>query len=350
MKNQLMVVGIFLIIIGILIFVYWILLPIPEKEKILEEIYGKENISKNNGYIAEKNSLNKNMIENIYLYAGKKEMIIAENYSLGELISFYEINFEDVSIKTNIFSGIKSKKLTFSYHEGEGIVFNFVSKCVNGKIEIFINDILFFEGCPNNLSSLYIQNEYLKKGSNNYIIIKFYPKSIFSDAIFEMKNLKIIFVKRSELSFDYFFSQNENVFLVYNFCPTDPNSLKLFINGVEIPIYSCIHNSFDITRYLNSGKNTIKFVSKVKTHVNLKIQTSSNIFMQILNLTKKDYMLYVTKNRGSGEIYINTCKFYLEPYKEVFSFFVSEKCVNNGENIIIIRPETFLEISNLLIT
>ncbi|MEM1634457.1 MAG: hypothetical protein QW714_01925 [Nanopusillaceae archaeon] len=349
MRNQFAILGLFMILVGILIFIYWILLPVSEKEKILEEIYEKKNISQERStYEIPERYLRGNVIENIYLYSGRKEILIAENYYLGELISFYEMNFESFSIRTNIFSGVKSKKLTFSYYEGEGIALSFVSKCHNGKIEIFINNVLIFEGCPNDLLNFFVQKEYLNKDIN-FLIFRFYPKSLFSDAIFEIRNLKILFVKRSELTFDYFYKQNENVFLIYNFCPTDPNSVELYINENRVPLYSCVHNSFDITKYLNSGKNIIKFSSKVRTQIDLKIQTSSNIFMQIFNLTKKDYMLYVTKNRGSGEIYINTCKFYLEPYKEVSSFFVSEKCVNNGENIIIIKPETFLEISNLLI-
>ncbi|MEM1804610.1 MAG: hypothetical protein QXI77_01275, partial [Nanopusillaceae archaeon] len=266
MRNQLGVLGLFVIFIGILIFIYWILLPVSEKEKILEEIYEKKNISQENlTYEIPEKILQKNIIESIYLYSGRKEIIIAENYSLGELISFYEQDFESFSIRTNIFSGVKSKKLTFYYYEGEGIVFSFISKCYNGKIEIFVNDILIFEGCPNELKSFFVQKEYLNKKDNNFLIFKFYPKSLFSDAIFEIKNLKIFFVKRSELSFDYFYKQNENVFLIYNFCPTDPNSVELYINEIKVPLYSCIHNSFDITKYFNSGKNTIKFVSKVRT-------------------------------------------------------------------------------------
>lgn len=345
-----MLLGIFLILVGILIFVYWILLPVSEKEKILQDIY-KENITLNRNYSIDEKKLNVESItlNNIYLYSGKKEIIISENYTVGELIKFREIALENIFIKTNIFSGVKTKILVFPYYEdNEGVLISFILKCNNGKIEILVNDILFFEGCFNDLQEIYIQKEYLNKDSNK-IKIKFYPNSIFSDAIFEIRNLKVIFVKKNEIVFDYFYNYDEKVFLIYNFCPTDPNALEFYINDIRIPFYTCSHNSFDVTQYLRKGKNTFILKSNIRTKINLKLLTTSSIYTRIFNLTEKDYMLYIVKNRGSGTVYINKCKFYLDSYRNVFVFALERDCVNEGENIIVIRPDTFLEISSILL-
>jgi len=349
MKNQTMVVGIFVILIGILIMVYWILLPVSEKEKLLNEIYG--NVSNkttvNTSYSSYSSTLGL-MLRNIYLYSDKKEIIIADNYSLGTLVPFNEIQFGDIGVETSMFSGKKSKNINFYYSEGDAILLSFVSKCSDGYIEIKINGHTIYSGCPAGLQRVLIQKEYLKQG-NNLLTIEFYPNSIFSKSSFSLSNFKIIYLKRSEINYDLYY-QGENVYISYDFCPTDPNSLRFYINDREVSLYSCQNNYLDIIPFLNMGLNKLRLVSDVETKINLKVVMRNNVFIHTFNLTVREPVkLIVVKDEGSANLYINSCMFNLEPYKTSYTFVLNSSCIYNGENVLIIRPNSLVKIYTLSI-
>jgi len=349
MKNQTTVVGIFVIIIGILIMVYWILLPVSEKEKLLSEVYGNvSNKTSVNTSYSSFSSTSGLMLKNIYLYSDKKEIIIADNYSIGTLVPFNEIQFGDINVETSVFSGKKSKNINFYYSDGDAILLSFVSKCSNGYIEIKVNGYVIYSGCPNELQRILIQKEYLKQG-NNLLTLEFYPNSIFSKSSFSLSSFKIIYLKRSEINYDLY-HQGENVYISYNFCPTDPNSLKFYINDREISLYSCQNNYLDITPFLSMGLNKLRLVSDVETKMNLKLIMQSNVFFYTFNFTVREPVkLIVVKDEGSAYLYINSCMFNLEPYKTSYTFILNNSCIYNGENVLIIRPSGLIKIYTLSI-
>jgi len=349
MRNQTTLVGLFVILIGILILVYWMILPIPEKEKLLNEIYGNysnETFS-NASYSAP--STTQLVLNNIYLYSNDKEIIIADNYSLGSLIPIDEIPLGSIYEETSIFTGKKSRTFNFYYSNGDAILLSFVSKCSGGYIEIKINNYEIYSGCPNGLQRILIQKDYLEEG-NNVLTIDFYPNSIFSKSTFSLNNFEIVYLKRSEIDYDLYY-QGEKVYLTYDFCPTDPNSVRLYVNGQNIPLYSCQNNYFDITPFLEMGVNDLRITSDVETQINLEILLQNNIFMYLFNFTPEyPVELMVVKDQGSAELYINSCEFYLSPYQTSFTFALNSSCINNGENLLLIKPEGLVKIYMLSLT
>jgi len=337
MKNQTGTVGIFIILIGILILVYWALLPVPEKERLLGEMY--ENISNKTVSNVSYNvpSTSKLILKDIYLYSDKKEIIVADNYYLGSLIPINEISFGSIEEETSIFAGKRSRNFNFYYSNGDGVLLSFVSKCSGGYIEIKVNGYVMYKGCPSGLHRVMVQRDYLKEG-NNVLTIDFYPNSIFSKSTFSLDNLKVFYLKRSEINYDLYY-QGEKVYISYDFCPTDPNAIGFYINDNRISLYSCQNNYFDITPFLKNGINRLRIISNVETKINLKLITQNNIFMYIFNFTVREPVkLMVIKDQGYAELYINSCKFYLSSYHTSFTFSLNRNCINDGENVLLIKP------------
>ena len=348
-----MMVGLFIIMIGILIFVYWILLPVPEKERLLNEVYSNESLGnqsttlKNYSYPS---SVHESLIlKNIYLYSNRKEIKIADGYIIGSLIPWKEMNFGSLNIVTDVFSGVKSRKINFFYTNGSGIAISFISQCSGGYLGIKVNDFEVYQGCPKGLQKIIIQPDYLKKG-NNLLEFSFYPNSVFSKATFSIDNLKLEYLERSKLNYKFYY-QGEKVYLSYDFCPTDPNVVSLYINNLKIPLYSCQNDNLDITSFLKRGVNDIEVLSKVKTRISLSIFTLSNIFYYMFNFTKKEpSILNIVKSEGEGDVYINSCRFHLAAEESSFTYVVPSRCINNGENLLVIRPVGFVGISLLTLS
>jgi len=343
MKNQTTVVGIFVILIGILILVYWILLPVPEKERLLGEIYGNYSNTTVSNVSYSVPSTTKLILKDIYLYSDKKEIIVADNYSLGSLIPLNEMQLGNIYEETSMFVGKKSRSFNFYYSNDDAILLSFISKCSGGYIEVKVNGYVIYNGCPNGLQRILVQKDYLKEG-NNVLTIDFYPNSIFSKSTFSLDNFKIVYLRKSEINYDLYY-QGEKVYLTYDFCPTDPNSIGFYINGNKISLYSCQNNYFDITPFLKMGINRLRITSNVETKINLKFIMQNNVFMYVFNFTfKEPVKLMIVKDQGSAELYINSCEFYLSSYQTSFTFALNRSCINNGENILLIKPKGLVRI------
>jgi len=342
-----MVVGLFVILIGILIFVYWILLPVPEKEKLLEEIYGYRNVSNQSttNLSYEANVVSKLILRDIYLYSDKKEINVARDYYLGTLVPVSEIGFGDVYEETTIFLGKKYKIIRFFYSNEDAIALSFISKCTGGYFTIRVNDFEVYSGCPSGIQKVLIQKDYLRR-EDNIIRIDFYPTSIFSKATFSLNNTKLIYMNRSKIEYNFYY-QGERVYISYNFCPADSNSINFYINDYKLPIYLCQNDYLEITNYLKSGLNYIKVTSEIETKVDLKFITSNSIFYYPFNFTIKDIaFLYVIKEQGDADIYVNGCKYSLNTYQTSFMFPVNKSCLSL-ENVLVIKPKGFVRINML---
>lgn len=348
MKSQSTLVGLFFILVGMLILIYWIILPVPEKERIYNEIIGG-NLSSIENQTNNTVSFSSPEFRGLFLSKDGYTYVLAQNYILGKLVNIYDINLGEVSISTNIFSGSKSKKAYFYYNLSQkldGVFLEFSPICDNGKFVVYINDKSIYEGCESKVK-IFVDNSYLKDGVNE-IKLELYPNSILSSANLKINNLKLSYAKRSYLKSVLYYNGGR-VFLDYNFCPTDPSAVKFRINGVDIPFPSCssmlTNTKLEITPYLKTYMNTIELYSNVETNISLIVSSDNSIFVYPFN---KDYTyLQLIVSKGSGEININgICKFYIDASKDYMIVKDISKCILD-QNILAIKANDYLYIEFL---
>lgn len=345
-------VGIFFILVGLLLLIYWALIPLPQKQQIINEIMGENTTETISNYSSSTSNFSAIQINNIYLSNEEMKIVVSQNYQIGNLIDVYQIPVGNINLYSNFFSGSSSKTIYFYYNSSiyDGIYLKFYMECSNGNVVISVNGQNIYNGCSNGNENIYVSPTYLIDG-NNQITVSLYPSNIFSNAESNINDFEIIYAKRSSLTFNYYY-YGGRVFINYNFCPADPNSVELIVNGEQIPLTSCstylTNNPLEITYYLNNGLNTITFSSQIPINLTLEIDSDNNLFYY--SFSGEYYMLEVVKGSGSGTININgICTYNLNENQNIFVANI-ENCIVRNNNLLVIKPNMYLHIYTLYLS
>lgn len=348
MRNQVGTLAIFFIIIGVAIFIYYIILPLPLKEQFLQEVYNSTLFLSNSSSQSPQFLY---QFQNIEISPQVITYYIAENTEIGSLYESGVVNLNNIQLYTNIFEGNKYLYYFFYYNSSQfyGINISFGLECSNGNFNIYINGFKVFSGCENGLEDIYIDPGYLNNGNNKLEII-FSPSNIFSNAQLYLNNFQIIYDSLSYINYTYYYNGG-NAELYYNFCPTNPDDIYLYINGNYIPLSSCsnmqTNNPLYISNYLQEGVNYIYITSQIPTQLNLYLENNNNEFY--LNFPSNVSLLYIVTGGGEGNVNINNiCKYNIYPYQYLYAINITQ-CLMNGNyyNILLITSNTGLNI-NLL--
>jgi len=345
MRYQSSIIGIFLILFGILLYVYWMILPVGEKQRLLEEIY---NQTKNQSAPTVEKVEKALDISNIILSADSIRYVIAHNYTLGDYLPIQTIEFENIYIKSNIFFGERSKEIGFYFLSGDGIKLSFTVECKECSLKILLNDDkLLYEGVPEKEFELMILSDYLNKGYNKIKFILVPSKNPFSYSEITLKNIKISIVKKSYIK-SVFYYQGGNVYLLYDFCPGNPNALTILVNNYPLFVTSCssfeFGNKLYITDYLKKGRNIIEIHSDGKIIGNFYLEILQKVFYSEFDLPVHN-ILHVFVSEGEGIVKINQCTYNIK--KGLYSYDIS-KCVSS-RNLLVVEPITYLKIEKIII-
>jgi len=347
-KLQMTGLGIFFILLGIVIFVYWVILPYQYKQSLIQQLFngtnitlypssGSSNISISNQYI----------FQNIQLSESQNYYYITSNYTIGSYIPVYYINLGTLNFETNIFYGTVSKSLYFYYSNNyDGINITAYSTCNNGKFDIYVNNYEVYSGCQNGEIDIFVSPNYLYNG-NNELKIEFSPTSIIFNGNGILNNININYLEFS-LNFNYYYISGD-VYMFYDFCPYSPQNVELIINGLSIPLSSC-SNLFYLTPYLNIGENSISLISSYPVNINnLYVEAKSNIFYIAFPNNLTNYILDIIVSQGSGEVILNNnCIYNIS--SSVGAYVVNISNCLLPENLLEIKTDNYLKIDYLQIS
>jgi len=347
-KLQVATIGIFFIIVGILILVYWLILPMPYKQQLASELFNQSDI------INISNKLNvreKNIVEvgNIRLDINGGVYYIANEFPLGSFVPGNQYILQDFEGKSNIFSGVVYRKYlisTFSNISGTNLTF--VSICKNGKLEIYLNKMKIYEDCKDGVNYIVIPSYYYSNNTNVLEFI-FSPTSLISDGYIRVYNIHLYPLFPQSIKYEYFYHGGE-VFLYYNFCPSLPGIVTIKLNDNIINPTSCNNqnNPLDITPYLKLGKNIIQVYSTQDTKITMYLFTTNKVFyIQFGEL--ENGLLQIVLNYGEGNVSVNNCIFNINHSRNLYVFNIKH-CTNNKSNLLVIEPRENLYISKIILS
>ena len=350
MRHQ-AIIGVFLIAMGALIFVYWILLPATEKERLLREIY---NISANSTYSSATeytsyNVIGGNELGYIVLSKDASRIILAQNYSVGKLVKTYELYLGNFRLETNAFKGPKTISIRFNNNNNsEGVYISFLSKCNNCRIKIDVNHHTVFSGIPDEQFRIFVSKNYLGF-DNNLEITLLSPTNPLQTSSIEINNLVIEYVTRNKFTYEFYYYGGK-AYLLYDFCPADPSTVRIRINKNELVIPSCssyiYNNPIIITPYLKIGKNQISIDSDysiILKDVEIEIKEPKIFYM----FRKPRYgILYLFVLKGSGRLRINNCTYYITPQTTILNI---KQCLMDN-NLMVLEAYPYIEIERVVIT
>jgi len=348
-KLQTTGLGIFFILLGIVIFVYWAILPYQYKQYLLQQLINGTNItlysSSNSSYT---NISNQYVFQNIQLSKSQNYYYIASNYTIGSYTPVYYINLGTLNFETNIFYGTVSKSLYFYYSNNyNGINITAYSTCNNGNFNIYVNNYELYSGCQNGEISIFVPPNYLYNGDNE-LKIEFSPSSIIFNGNGVLNNININYLKFSSLNFNYYYISGD-VYMFYDFCPYSPQNVELIVNGLSIPLSSC-SNLFYLTPYLNVGENSISLISSYPVNINnLYIESESNIFYIAFPDNLTNYILDIIVGQGSGEVILNNnCIYNISSSVGAYAINIYNCLL--PENLLEIKTNNYLKIDYLQIS
>ncbi|MGC9079475.1 MAG: hypothetical protein ACP5G1_01920 [Nanopusillaceae archaeon] len=346
-KSQTRAVGLFFILVGIAIFVYWILLPAHQKKIILHEILNGTNLTYYEyGLIGEDSGYYSITLNNIILSNSSLYYYITKNYQIGTFVPVYKVPMGSYSFSTNVFYGSKNINIYFVFNEPyTGINVTALSTCSGGYFNFYINGKKLSSTCENGIINIFIPHIFLNNGEN-LLEIEFVPNSIFTNSYGELKNIEIEYMQSSSLSF-YYYHASGNVYLFYDFCEGNPQGVSLLINNISIPLTSCSYKLF-ISPYLIPGNNLISFKSNYPITIkDLYIESNQNIFYLLFPNNLKNKLLTIVVD-GNGFMSLNgKCQYYLSPSTP--SPINISNCLE-PQNLLVIRPNNYLNIYTLYIS
>jgi hypothetical protein len=346
-RYQTMAVGLFFVLLGLALLIYWILLPVPSKQQLLQEILNQTNISMQTSQITTQIS-QQYQYENIELSTSSIYYYIANNYTIGNYIPSYIIYLGNSKFQSNIFYGKISKEYYFYFSNNSlGVNLTAIFSCSNGYFDIYINGQEIYSGCQNGQFSIFIPSSYLIYGENG-LKIEFVPDSIIFNGFGEINNLEIIYLQQNSLSFSYYYVSG-NVYMYYDFCPYYPQDVELIVNNLSIPLSSC-SGLFYLTPYLNIGENNIELISSYPVNINqLYLQSNQHLFFILFPNNIENNLLEVIVSKGEGTMILNNnCVYYVNSEQSVYAINISNCLL--PENILEIRPTGYLYISYLQIS
>jgi hypothetical protein len=346
-RYQTMAVGLFFILLGIALLIYWIILPVPSKQQFLQEI-----LNQTNNYI-QTNQTNMQIYQqyeykNIELSNSAIYYYIASNYTIGNYVPSYIIYLGNAKFQSNVFYGKISREYYFHFsNESLGINLTATVSCNNGYFDIYINGQKIYSGCQRGQLSIFIPQSYLIYGENN-LKIEFVPDNIIFSGFGEINNLEITYLQQNSLYFSYYYISGD-VYMYYDFCPYSPQNVKLIINNLSIPLSSC-SGIFYLTPYLNIGKNNIELTSSYPVNINkLYLQSNQHLFYISFPNNIKNNLLEVVVNKGEGTIVLNNnCVYNIDSTQSVYVINIFNCLL--PENLLVIKPKGYLYISYLHIS
>lgn len=346
MRHQTLV-GLFVIAMGALIFLYWILLPVPEKEKLIREIY---NIGDEQSALTESTyTMRDNELGYIFLSKDSSRIVVAQNYSVGKLVKLNEVYLGNFRLETSVFKGPMHISARFNnYNSIEGVYISFLSKCENCKIRISVNNHTVFTGIPDEQFKVFVPKVYLKQ--DNILRITLFPSlNPLQKSTIEINNLVVEYVTKNKLVYEFYYYGGK-AYLLYDFCPVDPLTIKITINKKELAIPSCSSYKYNtplmITSYLKTGKNIISIDSDyevVLKDVEIEIEEP-----KIFHMFKrpKDGLLYMFILKGRGILRINNCTYYITPQTTILNI---KPCLIDN-NLMVLEADPYIEIERIIIT
>lgn len=342
MRTQSFALGLFFILMGIALYVYFALLPLSVKEQMLQEMYNitinpKENTSVSYKYLD---------FRNIEMSKDYSKYVIADKYIVGALYDSYEVYLPSIDSSTNVFRGNLQYTFSLYYNASEykGIRIELNLMCKNAEVILSIGGYEVYKGCENRHLSLYVNPGVLSDQKNTLnVVIK--PTNIFSNAEVNINAFKVVYLKSSELNYVFYYSGGEAE-LIYNFCPADPNALNLYIDGNRIPFTSC-SGILKIDPYLKNGLNYIRISSNINTNISAYINIKNPIFYVIFNDSFST--IRIIKEYGEINIDINgICNYKLG--EENISFIKDiSNCLIKGSNVLVIKSLTNAKLINVWI-
>ncbi|BFI73048.1 hypothetical protein YN1_0350 [Nanoarchaeota archaeon] len=344
-RYQTFAVGLFFIVLGIILLIYWLLLSTPAKQQFLQQILN-QTLEQNITSIT--TPVSQYTYQNIQLSSSSSYYYIANNYTIGNYVPTYIQPVGDIDFRTNIFYGIVEKSYYFYFSNNYvGINITGFFYCSNGHLDIYVNNYKLYSGCQNGELSIFVPSYYLYQGENK-LEISFVPNNVFFSGVGQVNNLNLYYLELSYLSFSYYYVSGD-VYLYYDFCPYSPQNVQLVINNLTIPLSEC-SDLFYLTPYLNIGENNIQFESSYPVELNnVYIQSNNNIFYIPFSNNITNDLLEVVVNQGSGEISINNnCRYIINSEQAVYAINISECLLPT--NILAIRPINYLDISYLQIS
>ncbi|MFZ8800672.1 MAG: hypothetical protein ACO2ON_00625 [Candidatus Nanopusillus sp.] len=348
-KLQTVGLGIFFILVGIIIFVYWIILPYQYKQYLIQQLINETNITL---YFplnsSDTSTSNQYVFQNIQLSKGQNYYYIASNYTIGSYTPVYYINLGALNFETNIFYGTVSKSLYFYYsNDYNGVKITAYSTCNNGNFDIYVNNYKLYSGCQNGEINIFVSPNYLRNGDNE-LKISFSPNSIIFNGNGILNNINIEYLKLSSLNFNYYYVFGD-VYMFYDFCPYFPQNVKLTINGLSISLSSC-YSLLYLTPYLNVGENRISLISSYPVNVNnLYIESKSSMFYITFPNNLTNYILNIVVSQGSGEVIINSnCTYNINSSVGVYAINIYNCLL--PVNVLGIRTGGYLKIDYLQIS
>jgi hypothetical protein len=348
-KLQMTGLGIFFILLGIIIFVYWVILPYQYKQSLIQQLFNGTNITLYSPSNSSSTSIsNQYIFQNIQLSESQNYYYITSNYTIGSYIPVYYINLGTLNFETNIFYGTVSKSLYFYYSNNyDGINITAYSTCNNGNFNIYVNNYEVYSGCQNGEISIFVSPNYLYSGDNE-LKIEFSPTSIIFNGNGILNNININYLEFSSLNFSYYYISGD-VYMFYDFCPYSPQNVELIINGLSIPLSSC-SNLFYLTPYLNIGENSISLISSYPVNINnLYVEAKSNIFYIAFPNNLTNYILDIIVGQGSGEVILNNkCIYNISSFVGAYVVNISNCLL--PENLLEIKTDNYLKIDYLQIS
>ena len=345
MRNQ-AIVGIFLILLGALLFVYWVLIPAKEKQKILNEIYNSSNYSTQQ--VKNANIYPIVQISNIHLKTKDSIVVLTQDYPIGTSLVTNVRNYPGFSMHTNLFQGAKSYVIYFpGCSDCDGVSVNINTSCDNCDVQIFINKQRISSGHISKFFTHFIPKELIKnKNSLKFILNP--PSNPFIESTFTVNNITIKYTQKSEFIGNFYYYGGQ-VYLNYNFCPVSPQVVDFFINSKRVYFPSCSSSVYGsklyLTPYLKEGINKIRVISEVPTKISLSLEYNSPKFFYFFR-KPADGLIYLFISDGSGILKINNCTFPITSQTTVLDV---KKCLMQY-NELVIEAKPFLDINKIIIT
>jgi len=329
---------------GALLFVYWVLIPANEKQRILNEIYNSTNYS--NSYISEEKNI---QLNHVYLKSGESRVVLTQNYLVGDNLVYDEEGYPGFSLDTTLFRGSKQHTIFLPGCEKcNGVILSFNSSCENCNVEIYLNDQLIYsgEGLPNSFSR-YVPKDFLSDKNVLKFVLK-PPTNPFVESKFIVTNLSVKYVTKSVFIGNFYYYGGK-AYLDYNFCPAAPQSLELYINNRRIYFPSCSSNLYGsklyITPYLKQGYNEIKVYSRVPAKISLSIDFTEPKFFYFFDKPQNG-IIYLFVEDGSGVLRINNCTFTVNQETTLIN---ARSCLMDY-NGLVLEAKPYINVEKIVIT
>lgn len=334
MRYQAVAAGVFILLFGLSIFLYWLSLPDDQKNK---ELFGTK-------YIVSSSKPTENVeallsITNVELYNYETRHVISYESPVGYYVETDYVYIGDISLYTSFLRGFRYFTTRMQYDDirYDGIAISGIFSCDNCIYSIYVNGEEVYRGNKNGLNTITVTNEHILS-KNTTIKVELHPsRNILRYSQLNITGFRVYYLKKSYIEYSFYYINGSRVFLDYDFCPSDKESVKFIINNIYIITppacsSSVFNNLLEITRYLSSGWNTIKIEPIVPINLTATLLVNSPRLYFTFPYPKQGIINIVYE--GSGIIYVNNNRIYLNDS----STQINIKEYLKPRNLVVIEP------------